>query len=133
MALDDNAHSSPDAATPHPALERLDRLVGTWQIGGRTLDVHEDNIHGRVTIEWLPGKFFLLQRGEMDVAGFHVSSLEIVGYDPSTQVFSAYTYSNLGGVPMRYYWNVEGDVVTHWTEGSKYTGTFNAEGTILSG
>jgi hypothetical protein len=28
---------------------------------------------------------------------------------------------------------VQGDTVTHWTEGSKYTGTFKEDGTILAG
>jgi hypothetical protein len=86
-----------------------------------------------VTIEWLPGNYFLQQRGEMEFEGFHVHSLEVVGYDSSAQVFSSSSFSNLGGIPLRYYWNVQGDVVTHWTEGSKYTGTFNTEGTILLG
>jgi hypothetical protein len=33
MAFDENTHSAPDVATPHSALKRLDRLVGTWQMG----------------------------------------------------------------------------------------------------
>ncbi len=135
MAFDENGHgdNAPNAAIPHPALKRLDRLVGTWQIQGRTPGAREDNISGHVTIEWLPGGFFLLQRGDLEFEGFHVHSLEVVGYAPSSQVFSSFAYSNLGGNPRRYYWDVEGDVVTHWTEGAKYTGTFNADGTILSG
>jgi hypothetical protein len=36
---------------PDPALKRLDKLVGTWEIKGRTLNSKEDNISGRVTIE----------------------------------------------------------------------------------
>jgi len=132
MANHENTPPMP-TPTPDPALKRLERLVGTWSIRGRTLDAQDDNISGRVTIEWLPGGFFLQQRGEMEFMGSRVQSLELVGYDPSTQAFSSYVYSNLGGVPHRYNWDVQGDVVTHWTDGSKYTGTFSEDGTILSG
>jgi len=132
MADNEPTQPSP-TATPHLALKRLDRLVGTWQIQGRTPDAQDDNINGRVTIEWLPGGFFLQQRGEMEVGGLQVHSLEIVGYDPSTQAFSSYVFSNVEGVPTRYGWDVEGNVVTHWTDGSKYTGSFSDDGNTLSG
>lgn len=45
----------------------------------------------------------------------------------------ALVYSSMGGVSLQYWWDVQGDTVTHWTEGLKYTGTFSADGTILSG
>jgi hypothetical protein len=134
-----NESTSPDtsrpepAALPDPALKRLERLVGEWEITGRTLDSPEDNIRGRVAIKWLPGGFFLQQRGAMEMTGFTVESLEIVGYDPATDTFPSYVYSSLGGIPDLYHWDVQGDVVTHWTEGSTYTGTFSADGTTLSG
>jgi hypothetical protein len=118
---------------PDPALKRLEKLVGTWSLKGRTLDSKDDNITGRVTINWLPGGFFLEQRGEMDLMGFTVHSLEIVGYDPSTKVFSSTVYSNMGAVPDRYHWDVQGNIVTHWDERSKYTGTFSEDGNTLSG
>lgn len=107
--------------------------MGAWRITGRTLDAQEDDISGHVTIEWLPGRFFLQQRGEMEVQGFKMQSLEIVGYDPATQAFTSVVYSSMGGVPLRYGWDVQGDTVTHWTEGSKYTGTFSADGMLLAG
>lgn len=132
MASDETAESMLQAI-PDPALRRLDKLVGTWRLTGRTLDSPQDDISGQTTIEWLPGGFFLQQRGEIQVKGFTLQSLEIIGYDPSTNVFSAYVYSNMGGIPLPYYWDVQGDTVTHWTEGSKYTGTFSADGKILSG
>lgn len=48
-------------------------------------------------------------------------------------VARAFVYSSMGGIPLQYGWGVQSDVVTRWTEGSKYTGTFSADGTILSG
>jgi hypothetical protein len=118
---------------PNPALKRLERLAGTWIIEGRTLDSKDNNISGRVTIDWLPGGFFLQQRGEIEIMGLKVQSLEIVGYDAATKTFHSYVFSNIGEVAARYYWDVQGDVVTHWTEGSKYTGRFSKDGNVLSG
>jgi hypothetical protein len=118
---------------PDPALKRLEKLVGTWELKGRTLNSKEDNISGQVVIEWMAGGFFLQQRGEIHSMGFSGYSLEIVGYDPATDIFPSTVYSNMDGVPAAYYWDVQGDIVTHWTKGSKYTGTFSKDGNTLSG
>src|SRR5262249_41258222 len=130
------AVASPQAgqiAKPDPALRRLDKLVGTWVLKGRTLNAKADNITGRVTIEWLPGGFFLQQRSKLEFMGVKVQALEIIGYDPATKTFPSYVYSDKSGVPLVYHWDVQGNVVTHWTEGSKYTGTLSADCTILAG
>jgi hypothetical protein len=118
---------------PDPALKRLEKLVGTWSIKGRTLDSKKDNISGQVTIEWILGGLFLQQRGELDFIGSKIQSLEIIGYDPSTKTFPSYVFSNLGERSVPYQWDVQGNVVTHWTKGSKYTGTLSKDGNILSG
>ncbi len=124
---------SPQPSKPDPALQRLQRLVGTWDIRGRTLDSNEDNITGRMTCEWLPGGFFLKQNGEIHLKGLTVKSLEIIGYDPGSQTFPSSVYSNMSGTVLPYNWNVEGDIVTHWTESDQYTGTFSPDGRTLSG
>jgi len=54
-----------DLPKPNPALKRLERLVGMWIIEGQTLDSKDNNVSGRVTIDWLPGGFFLQQRGKI--------------------------------------------------------------------
>jgi hypothetical protein len=118
---------------PDPALKRLERLVGSWKITGRTLDSEVENIYGSVSIQWLPGGFFLEQRGKLHFMGITVLSLEIVGYDPSTGYFSSHVYSNMDVLPGRYFWDVVGNVVTHWTEAATYTGTFSEDGNIIAG
>ncbi len=118
---------------PNFALKRLEKLVGVWDIKGRTFDSQEDNITGRVVIEWMPGGFFLEQRGEMEIQGFKAQSLEILSYDSSADNFPSQVYSSMSGTPVVYYWNVDGNRVTHWTKGSRYTGTFSEDGNILSG
>lgn len=128
-----DSQALPQAPEPDPALKRLDRLVGTWNITGRTPGSDEDDISGRTLIEWLPGGYFLQLRGAMEFRGSKVESLEIIGYDPETRAFSSYVYSNLGGVPARYGWDVQGDTLTHWDEDSRYIGTFSEDGGTITG
>jgi len=118
---------------PDPALERLQKLVGTWDIKGRTLDSKEDNITGRMTCEWLPGGFFLKQSGEITLGALRVQCLEIIAYDSLTQTFPSTVYGSMSGVALQYHWNVQGNNVTHWTDEDRYTGTFSEDGNTLSG
>jgi hypothetical protein len=118
---------------PSPVLKRFERLVGTWEIKGRTLDSKEDNITGRMKCEWLPGRFFLKQSGEIHFRGSTIQSLEIIRYDPSSQTFPSTVYSNMSGVVLPYQWDIQGDIVTHWTPAHKYTGTFSEDGRTLTG
>ncbi|MHB1909009.1 MAG: hypothetical protein ACYCQJ_09095 [Nitrososphaerales archaeon] len=37
---------------PNPSLRRLQKLVGTWEMKGRTFDSDRDNVGGRVNVEW---------------------------------------------------------------------------------
>jgi hypothetical protein len=114
-------------------MRRLARLVGTWKVEGRSLDSNRHKIRARIKIEWLPGGFFMLQRGWIRVGRIKIRSMEIVGYDPRTDTFPSHVYSELSGVPSRYNWDVRGNVVEHWTDGAKYTGRFSADGNRLSG
>lgn len=125
--------TSPRPTGPDPALKRLDRLVGIWEIRGRTLDSPESNITGRMSCEWLPGGFFLKQSSEIGMQGFRLESLEIIGYDPASQSFPSTVYSSMSGNPLPYHWQVGDDKVAHWTETNQFTGTFSKDGKILSG
>ena len=118
---------------PHPALKRLDVLIGTWDLTGRTIDSDIDNITGWNTFEWLPGEFFLKSTGEIDFKGDKIQSLEIIGYDPLTNTFPSSVYSNMDGNVLPYSWDVQGNTVTHSDASSKYTGTLSEDGQTLSG
>jgi uncharacterized protein YndB with AHSA1/START domain len=118
---------------PHPALKLLDRLVGRWDIKGRTPDSKEDNITGRMTCDWLPGGFFMQQNTELHFNGLEMQSLEIIRYDPSSHTFPASVYTNISGDVLPYHWKVQGDTVTHWTPTHKYSGTFSKDSKTLSG
>jgi hypothetical protein len=135
MAHDQDAQAM-QLPRPDPALKRLERFVGTWNVTGRTLGSAEDNVSGRFTFEWLPGGFFLQQRTELDFAGQEVRGLEVIGYDPATGKFPSTVYSSMAGVPIGYEYNVRGEQVTIRTElngGATYTGSFSPDGRSGSG
>jgi hypothetical protein len=131
--VDDTNSQSLNRPRPDPALQRLDKLVGTWEIKGRTLNSKEDDISGWVTIKWLPGGFFLQLRGEMQVGEFALWSLEIIGYDPFTKTFSSSVYSDMGGTPVPYQWDVQGNILTHAGAGARFTGVFSEDGNTITG
>lgn len=118
---------------PNPALKRLDKLIGTWSLKGRTLDSKVDNITGKIVIEWLPGGFFLQQRGEINFMGVQIHALEIIGYDEATNDFPSTVYGDMSGVPLAYRWDVQGNTVIHSGLGAKYIGTFSEDGNTLTG
>jgi len=119
--------------TPDPALKRLEKLVGRWNLKGRTLDSKKDNITGWNTFEWLPGGFFLKSFGQIDFKGFVVKGLEIIAYDPKKKTFPSTVYSNLSADVLAYEWDVQGNSVIHSGLGWKYAGTLSEDGNTLTG
>jgi hypothetical protein len=136
--MSDNAVQETQAPTPDPALRRLDRLVGTWTLKGHLLDSDEENITGEISFQWLEGGFFLQQDVEIDFAGmFKVKARELIGYDPETEGFASYVYSNLSPEPLPYRWDLRGDTltisVTHGPLDSHFSGEFSDDGESFSG
>lgn len=125
--------SIPRPAPAHAAMRRLDPLVGSWRLTGRTREAATDDISGTTIATWILGGHFLELRGEMTFRGSTFRSLEIIGYDPETDTFPATVYGDMGGAPMAYYWDAHGDEISHWTEGSRYTGRLTDGGRTLAG
>jgi len=124
---------SSEPSEPRSPLRRLGKLVGTWDIRGRTLDTAQVNIRGMVRIEWLPGGFLMQQRSELRVGRIRVRSVEIVGYDSTNKTFPSFVYSNLEDDALPYRWEVRGDTIEHAGLGARFTGTFSKDGRTLSG
>ena len=67
---------------PPTPRQRLDRLVGTWELKGHLVGSDEENIVGEITFAWLEGGFFLQQDAEIEFAGmFRVKARELIGSD----------------------------------------------------
>jgi uncharacterized protein DUF1579 len=107
----DEAAQQAGLPTPDPALERLNRFVGTWRMEGHLVGSEENNIKGEATYQWLPGGFFLEQRINLDFMGMQIESLELIGYDPETKTFPSTVFSNLSPAPLPYRWEVGDDTV----------------------
>lgn len=118
---------------PRNNLKLLEPLIGVWDIKGRTPGSDKDNITGQVIIEWLPSGHLMQQRGKYNFDGTEIHSLEIVGYDPESDSFPSYVYSNIDSVPLLYCWNIAGKTLSHWDATSKYTGEISDDGNTISG
>jgi Protein of unknown function (DUF1579) len=128
---------NPDLPQPDPALKRLDRLVGRWNMEGHLVGSDETNIKGVTSFRWLPGGFFLEQRGHIDFAGLQIDALELIGYDPQTDTFPSTVYSNFAPEPLPYKWDVRGDRVTitvsYGQLNATFTGSWRQDGTFSGG
>ncbi len=124
-----------------PAFKPLEKLIGTWESKGRTLNATEDNIFATVTFEpILDGKYIQ----ETDHMTFdsnnakHVhDGLEIISYDAERNVFPASAHGTLSdgpGIVIKYEWKVEPDgTIIHRGAGAIYRGTFSEDGNVLKG
>jgi hypothetical protein len=130
---DDSTTMQAQPSQPNPDLERLDRLVGTWNVSG--------GAQGQVTYQWMEGGFFLLQHVELDQYGQRIKGIEIIGHErpfgaePGADITSRF-YDNLGNT-LDYVYELEGDTLTIWggQKGSPayYKGRFSDDGNTMTG
>jgi hypothetical protein len=104
---------------------------------GNLVGSDEKNIRGETTFSWLPGGFFLEQRGHIDFIGFEVDALELIGYDPETDTFPSTVFSGFAPTPLPYRWDVRGDDVTisvsYGQLDATFTGAWREDGTFAGG
>jgi hypothetical protein len=127
------AHQQQKAPEPSPALKKLDKLAGTWEISG--------GAQGQVTYEWLEGGFFLIQHVDLEQYGQKIKGIEIIGHlkpfgeEPSEEIKSRF-YGNMGDT-LDYVYELDGDTLTIWggEKGSPayYQGKFSDDGHSLTG
>ncbi len=128
---------SPGLPQPDPALRRLDRFVGRWSMKGHFVGSDEESIAGEARFRWLPGGFFLEQSIELDFGGLKIESLELIGYDPESDMFPSTVFSNLSPVPLPYSWDVRDESVTIAVSypplDATFTGAWREDGTFSGG
>lgn len=118
---------------PNADLMGLDRLVGAWTVSG--------GAEGKVSYEWMDGRFFLLQHVELEQYGQRIKGIEIIGHErpfgaqPREDITSRF-YDNMGNT-LDYVYELSGDTLTIWggQKGSPafYRGTFSDDGNTLTG
>jgi hypothetical protein len=105
--MSDNTMQAP---APNPDLKTLDRLVGTWKLGGDT--------EGTVTYAWMEGGFFLIQHVDMRLFGKNIQAMEVIGHprpfgeEPGKDIHS-HVYDTEGNT-LDYVYDMEGDTLTIW-------------------
>jgi Protein of unknown function (DUF1579) len=118
--------------TPDPALRRLDRFVGTWSMEGHLVGSDEITVRGETSFRWLPGGFFLEQKGHLNFMGLELESLELIGYDPDTGTFPSTVFANISATPLPYRWEVDDEKLTisvsYGPLDATFTGTFDEDG-----
>ncbi len=118
---------------PDPAWKRFEKLIGKWELKGRSLDSKEDNITGWSTFEWILDGFFLKMTSEINFNGMTIHSVEIVAYDLDKKTFPANVYSNMSGGVLSYGMDMKNNEFTHTGLGATYKGTLSEDGNTLKG
>ena len=127
------------AAAPNPDLQKLERLVGTWEISDPS---GKGEIRGQISYEWVEGGFFLLQRfdllhGEHRNKGVeYIGHFQLFGEEPSEEIKTR-VFSFLDGMVLDYVYELERDTLIIWAgeKGSPayFKGQFSEDGNSLTG
>lgn len=139
----DPAAGSPgDVPAGRPAtLDRLDALTGEWQ----TEATFEAGFFGpgsppvtglgRTTFEWLPGRFFLIQRFGAEHPDAP-AGIAIIGAAQDHEAFTQHYYDSRG-VSRVYQMSFDGRAWKLWREApgfwQRYTGVLAEDGTTVTG
>ena len=117
---------------PDPALRRLDRFVGRWNMEGHLVGSDEITVKGETMFRWLPGGFFLEQNARLNFLGLEIESLELIGHDPETGTFPSTVFSNLSPTPLPYRSEIDDDIlrisVSYVPLDATFTGSFDDDG-----
>ena len=127
------------AAVPNPDLQKLERLVGAWEISDPS---GKGEISGQISYEWVEGGFLLLQRfdllhGEHRNRGVeYIGHFQLFGEEPSEEIKTR-VFSFLDGMVLDYVYELEGDTLIIWAgeKGSPayFKGQFSEDGNMLTG
>ena len=107
----------PELGAPH---ERLGVFVGKWHAKGDSYAAGQikDNPRAVIekwisdeTFEWLPGKFFIMQRWDAKTGANEFNGIAIISFDAETGNYVTRSYENHGFI-RDYVTRVDGDV---WT------------------
>jgi hypothetical protein len=135
MTDDTNAQAHQQTPVPKPALERLDALVGEWNMeGSHPLDP-TTVVRGRAAFEWLVGGFFLVERWDVAHPDFP-DGIQIIGWDDASETYAVH-YFDSRGISRRYEMSLSDGVWTMWRESpgfsQRFTGTFGDGGKTITG
>lgn len=111
--------------------KRLHVFVGRWKVEGQNKDsapvAPGIKVNGEETYEWLTGGFFLVSRFQHHFGDDAHIGLSTIGYDASSQSYTAHNFDNLG-YARRYEISVNDKTWTFTGEFERCTLVFNDDG-----
>lgn len=117
----------PGPAEPHPALNVLNRLVGTWTVTG-------PGVAGSIRCTWMDGGYFLVGNVELSVGGRRVAGVEYIGHDPAADQLASHYFDSTGALHRRRYrWDGPTLTIVHDDPRTAYVGTFGANACVHTG
>jgi hypothetical protein len=126
--------------TPNPALQKFERLVGTWIIYG--IDEAGCELNGKEIFSWMEGGFFLKQEIDQVYAGQKITGIQIIGYErkwgaeETADECTSHLFDNMGN-SWEYVWELEGNALTVWGgyigSPAAFKAQFSDDGNTLNG
>lgn len=116
-------------------LKRLNQFVGKWKTEGEIMAADSSPasaIEGIDTYEWLPGGYFLIHRVDVRMGGEQIDSIEIIGYDPSTNTYPMNYFGYQGSKGVMHA-SFDGKIWTFNGDTERFTGSFDDSGNKLTG
>ena len=135
MTQSDSIQVSQQLPKPDPALKRLNTFVGKWNTEGEIKESPfgpAGKLIGTDTYEWLAGGFFLIHRVDVRMGDQHNESIELIGYDASSNTYPMNSFDSQGNsIVMQA--RMTGDTWTFTGESMRFSGTFSRDGKSISG
>jgi hypothetical protein len=135
MTQSDSARVSQQTPKPDPALKRLDAFVGKWNTQGQIKESPfgpAGKLIGTDTYKWLAGRFFLIHRVDVLIGNLKNESIEIIGYDASSNTYPMHSFDSQGNSVIMQA-GIAGDTWTFTGESMRFKGTFSEDGKCISG
>jgi Protein of unknown function (DUF1579) len=135
QTIDIKLQSQGPPIAPSAEIQRLQIFVGKWNTEGEThasVDAPAVKVAFVDTYEWLAGKFFLVHRADGQIGNEEMNTIEFIGYDPSSQMYTCHSFDNRGNSDLfqanfrDHTWTIEG-------KSARFTGLFNSIGHTLTG
>jgi hypothetical protein len=122
-------------------LEALEPLVGEWKMMATFKDMPPVDAGAHISIEWMPGKQFLIQRWEVPIPEAP-DGIALIGADPENEDNFIQHYFDTRGVARVYKMSFGDGIWKLWRDepdfspldfAQRYTGTFSDDGTTIAG
>jgi hypothetical protein len=123
----------PHISPLNPALKRLDKLVGEWNVEISYRSDPSNIIRGRTSFEWL-GNGFIVQRSEVERPEFP-KGIAIIGGEDATDIFPMHYFDSRGVVRL-YQMTLDNGVWKTWRDdpvfSQRFMGTFSDDGNTIT-